>query len=135
MTATRRRGRLTLVAGLVAGLLTLAAAPGASAATIASGPLAASAGYLTPSVSMTVGETVTFMNVDIAAHDVTARKTFRPKRKKGKPRPPAQPLFKTPLIGFGQSAEVAGLERVRAGQSYEFYCSLHSSMTGTLTVN
>jgi plastocyanin len=129
-----RAARLT-TAPLAAAVCVLVAAPSASAATITAGPLAASAGYLTPNVSISKGEALTFTNLDVAAHDVISRQTYRPKRKKGKPRPPARPLFASALIGLGESAEVEGIERVKSGKSYEFYCSLHASMTGTLTVN
>lgn len=48
--------------------------------------------------------------------------------------PDGMPLFRTPLIGTGQSAPVEGLDRVESGRSYGFFCSLHTNMRGTLTV-
>ena len=42
-------------------------------------------------------------------------------------------LFGTPLIGLGESATVAGVEALAPGE-YEFYCSLHANMRGTITV-
>jgi plastocyanin len=48
--------------------------------------------------------------------------------------PDGFPLFRTPLIGTGQSAAVEGLDRVEPGRSYGFFCTLHTNMRGTLTV-
>ena len=113
-----------------------AAAPVASAATISAGPQAASFNYLTPNVSISAGESLEFQNLDVVSHDVTSKDTYRPKRKKGqKRRPPPQLLFRTDLIGFGETAPVSGAERLKPGRSYPFFCSLHPSMSGTVTVN
>jgi plastocyanin len=128
--------------GAIAVTLTLACAaaavfaPAASAATIYAGPQAASFNYLTPNVTISAGEPVTLMNFDLVSHDVTSEATYRPKRRKGqKRRPPPRLLFTSPLIGFGQSAPVEGTQRMKAGQSYRYFCSLHPSMVGSINVN
>lgn len=79
--------------------------------------------YSTPQVTMAQGERLTFANSDIASHDVTATQTG----------PDNAPLFSTPLIGQGQEAFVEGSQYLTTG-SYGFMCSIHSNMTGTLTV-
>ena len=74
-------------------------------------------------VTMSQGETLTFQNLDLQNHDVTAND----KGADGKP------LFASPTIGFGQSAKVEGAQNLKPG-SYKFYCSVHPFMTATLTV-
>jgi plastocyanin len=107
---------------LVAALAALAlAAPAASAdQQIAAGP---GTQYLTTSVTMDQGERLTFRNLDTTGHDVTAR----PLGVDGRP------LFGTPVIGTGASAFVDGSQYLKTG-SYDFYCSIHPFMTGTLHV-
>lgn len=124
------------VAVATGSLLALAAAPAASAATVYAGPLAASSNYLTPRASIRAGERLSFTNYDTVLHDVTARQSYRPpkKKKKKKKRGRTEPLFQSALIGFGRTAPVRGVERTKAGQTYAFFCSIHSSMTGSLTV-
>ena len=41
--------------------------------------------------------------------------------------------FGSQLISTGQSGPVVGVEKLVPG-NYNFYCSLHRNMTGTLTV-
>ncbi len=91
---------------------------------IASGPGAASYGYLTPVATTTVGGKLTYTNADVARHDVVARD-------KG---PDGAPLFRSVLAGLGQSVPVTGTDRVQAGKTYAFYCSIHPGMQGQLVV-
>lgn len=79
--------------------------------------------YLTPSPTMDQGERLTFANQDFARHDVTARGRNAAGR----------PLFTTPLIGAGQEAFVEGSQFLTTG-TYEFFCTVHPSMVGNLTV-
>ena len=81
------------------------------------------ANYLTGSVTMDQGETLTFYNFDALAHDVTARD----KGSDGKA------LFVTPLISAGESAEVEDAKFLTTG-AYGFFCSIHPNMVGTLNV-
>jgi polyvinyl alcohol dehydrogenase (cytochrome) len=97
---------------------------GSSEPPIVAGPGAASTSYATPVATATVGGALEFANLDLAKHDVQSTE-------KG---PDGSPLFSTPLIDFGETAPVAGLDRVQAGQSYEFFCSIHPGMRGTLNV-
>jgi plastocyanin len=95
-----------------------------SPATIVAGPGAYATTYATPLVTTTPGGQVTFANYDIAQHDVTAVDKGRD----------GQPLFRSKLIGFQQTAPVEGTNRVKSGQTYGFYCSLHPGMRGQLAV-
>jgi polyvinyl alcohol dehydrogenase (cytochrome) len=91
---------------------------------IVAGPGAASTTYATPAMVTQPGAALTFGNLDAAQHDVTAVE----KDPKGKP------LFGTPLIGLGQTAPVEGTDRLTAGRTYEFFCSIHPGMRGQLIV-
>jgi outer membrane protein assembly factor BamB len=96
--------------------------PGGGA--ILAGPGASSTGYATPAMVTRVGGPLSFLNLDIVQHDVVA----------DDPGPDGRPLFRTKLIGFGESAPVEGLDRVQSGQTYSFYCSVHPGMRGSLAV-
>lgn len=113
-------GRAGLSGMFVVAVLALAA-PASAEAQIAAGPPNQ---YLTPSVTIDQGEQVTFSNSDIAEHDVLARD-------KG---PDGKPLFRSELTGLGGSVPVEGTEYLTTG-SYEFLCSLHTQMVGTLNVS
>jgi plastocyanin len=97
---------------------------GGSSPPIVAGPGAASSGYATPTASVERGGSISFLNLDFVEHDVNSEELG----------PDGRPLFSTPLIGFGESAEVEGLDRVQSGRSYGFFCSVHPGMRGTLTV-
>ena len=112
----RRAGVLTAIAVAV-----LAAAPAARAdETIYAGPPGV---YFNPEVETTAGEAVTFQNLDTISHDVLSTGKGADGR----------PLFRSELVSGGASSPVSGAEKLGAG-SYGFVCSLHPSMTGTLTV-
>ncbi|HET7482933.1 MAG TPA: hypothetical protein VFK89_08740, partial [Actinomycetota bacterium] len=44
------------------------------------------------------------------------------------------PLFWSPSIGTGESTEVQGLQVLKSGEQYPFYCSIHPGMKGTIVV-
>ena len=79
--------------------------------------------YTTTNVTMDQGERLTFLNRDFSRHDVVALKSG----------PDNQPLFRTPLIGQNEEVFVEGSQYLTTG-SYEFICSVHSNMRGTLNV-
>lgn len=93
-------------------------------ASIVAGPGAYATTYATPAVRTSVGGKVSFVNYDAAQHDVVAEE-------KGQD---GQPLFSSKLIGFNQTAPVNGLDKVKSGQAYGFFCSLHPGMRGQLVV-
>jgi len=98
--------------------------PGPAASSIVAGPGAASTGYATPAATTSKGGSLSFVNLDIVQHDVVAKL-------KG---PDGRPLFRSKLTGFGESSPVQGLDRVQSGKTYEFFCSVHPGMKGTLAV-
>jgi len=79
--------------------------------------------YTTPEVTIDQGEKLTFVNNDVAGHDVTATD-------KG---PDGKPLFNTPIVNRGESAFVEGSQYLTAGH-YAFLCSVHTDMKGTIHV-
>lgn len=112
----------------------------AGAAIVATGPGGFLAGYAPPVVIVDQGEDITYMNGDIAPHNFIAPDDFIRKKKakkvewcsaydKGK-----CPLFWSETIGAGETTEVLGLERLKSGNEYAFFCSVHPNMRGTLIV-
>ena len=85
---------------------------------VVSGPGAANTTYATPVAVITQGGSLTYTNADIVRHDVDSD---------------TPGLFDSALIAAGQSEQVAGVEKLPAGQ-YPFHCSLHPGMHGTLVV-
>jgi outer membrane protein assembly factor BamB len=85
---------------------------------ILAGPGSFAVNYLTPVAIVQQGGAVTYVNLDLAQHDVVSTEPG---------------LFRTDLISTGQTTTVAGVEDLDAG-SYGFYCTLHPNMRGTLRV-
>jgi polyvinyl alcohol dehydrogenase (cytochrome) len=112
-------GQTNLGGGGAGGGGGLPAGPG-----IVAGPGAQSAGYATPAMISSAGSQISFTNLDVVQHDVTAVD-------KG---PDGRPLFQSKLVGLGESAPVSGTEKLPGGRSYTFYCSVHPGMRGTLVV-
>ena len=71
-----------------------------------------------------VGGPLSFVNLDVAQHDVTADEEG----------PDGKPLFQSRLVGLGETAPIEGLDRLQAGKTYGFYCSIHPGMQGNLIV-
>jgi plastocyanin len=78
-----------------------------------------STGYVIPDVTIDPGEKVTFLNPDIAPHDVTSEEAG---------------LFASKTVGTGSEVPVEGTDGLAQG-TYPFICSLHPFMKGTLTVS
>ena len=79
--------------------------------------------YTTPSPSMDQGEPLYFENLDVQDHDVTSKNNGAD----------GKPLFSTQLIGNRERAFVERSQHLTTGR-YEFFCSIHTDMVGTLTV-
>jgi plastocyanin len=80
--------------------------------------------FNTPNVTMDQGERLTFrVNALSNQHDVISNDRA----------PDGGRLFRSPVIGPGQTAFVAGSQFLTTG-SYAFFCSIHPNMTGNLTV-
>jgi plastocyanin len=118
--STRRRYRHVEATGLLIALALLIPAGAGADERIQAGPTIR---YTTPNVTMDQGERLTFQNLDIARHDVTARTHDAAHGS----------LFASPIIGNGEEAFVEGSQFLTTG-SYEFFCSLHPEMQGTLNV-
>ncbi|TML34543.1 MAG: hypothetical protein E6G29_10165 [Actinobacteria bacterium] len=97
--------------------------PSAISPSIVAGPGAASTSYATPVVVSQQHGKVSFLNLDTVQHDVNSTKKS----------PNGGPLFHSKLVGLGESAPVQGVDHVPAG-SYDFFCSVHPGMRGTLIV-
>ena len=117
-----------------------ATASSPSDAQVVSGATAKYYGYLTPVVVIQKGDGITYTNIDIERHNVTQDVNTdgvhgSSKRKWCKLFPAGKcPVFYSPLIGLGQSESVQGLQYVKPGQIYTFYCTLHPGMKGHLIV-
>jgi plastocyanin len=131
-----RSRRTTLV--LVAGAL-LVTASGAQAAppvpsVALAGPQAPTVGFATPSVLTVTGQALTLANGDTTGHDITSKLTKPKKLKFGKKYYTIQvPLFRSESVPAGSTGPVVGVEGLKPG-TYAFFCSLHTSMTGSLIV-
>lgn len=108
-------------------------APGTS---VVAQPGSQFSGYTTPAMVVQQGSDLTFVNGDIASHDVVALEDYGPDTapwcgpfKTGK-----CPLFWSRLIGLGATTDVLGMDQVQPGETYTFYCTLHPNMQGTLVV-
>jgi plastocyanin len=112
-----------LIKGAAVSLAALGVAAGAAWAdqTIYAGPPNQ---FVGGDVTIAQGEKITFTNADTVTHDVTAAA----KGGDGKP------LFSSAQIGPAQSAAVAGVEYLTTGK-YEYICSIHPFMKGTITVS
>ena len=119
------RGRmLALAAVLVAGGLSLpaGAAPGDVGGAIVAGPGGATSGYTTRVTASPQGTIATFYDADQLAHTVTSVDRDAD----------GKPLFDTSALP-GSAVTIAGVDKLRAG-SYNFFCSFHPNMSGTLLV-
>jgi len=90
---------------------------GSSEAAIATGPGAQSYGYLTPSVTVNKGGTVSYTNYDAVRHNVSS----------------TDGLFRSDFADGGETVPVAGVEKLEPG-TYAFLCEPHPNMKGQLTV-
>jgi plastocyanin len=100
------------------------------AVNVVAGPQGSATNYVTTQVVATAGTLVGFANLDTTTHDVTSRatRTIVVKKKKR-----VVPLFHAPITASGGVTAIPGTDGLKPG-TYDFYCSLHPGMTGTLTV-
>jgi outer membrane protein assembly factor BamB/plastocyanin len=91
-------------------------APSASPMVV-TGPGATNVGYLTPSVVMNKGQSLSYTNADAVRHNVVSPE--------GK--------FRSELADAGQTVPVAGAEKLEPG-TYNFICQPHPGMKGQLIV-
>jgi len=89
---------------------------------VISGPLGQTTGFLTTNVTLAQGSNLTFTNLDVIPHNVASKEVTDDGRR----------LFAAPNIATG-TAVVEDAEKLKAGK-YEFLCTVHPSMVGTLEV-
>ncbi|MBW3661664.1 MAG: hypothetical protein KY469_01080 [Actinobacteria bacterium] len=79
--------------------------------------------YVPPQLLIESGDALTYVNADLAVHDVHSvdEDVW------------GDPLFSSRIIAQGQSAPVEGVEALGPGD-YGFFCTTHPEMTGTLHV-
>ena len=91
--------------------------------TAADAVIGAAANRFVPAdLTISAGSRLTFVNNDLAPHNVVADTTDR-----------NGPIFRSDTITTGGTAEVKGVEKLKPS-TYTFYCSLHPGMRGSLTV-
>jgi plastocyanin len=78
--------------------------------------------YSSSVITIDQGEALFFRNADLNRHDLVS------KAQSG-----GKPIFSTPLLSTGGEAVVQGVQQLKGG-NYEFFCTVHTYMTGTLTV-
>ena len=77
--------------------------------------------YQPAEITLRQGEPLEFTNLDVAPHDVTALDAG----------PDGLPVFASETVGTGVTVLVEGLDDLAPGV-YDFTCTLHPSMLGTL---
>lgn len=91
--------------------------------------------YATPVLATSLDIPLFFRNEDVMRHDVVSD-AYGPDGGSWCEDAPAGrcPLFATPLIARGVTARVEGVDNAVAPGAYDFYCTLHTAMRGTLVV-
>lgn len=136
----RRRIRALIGAAALVGLAFAPMTPAQAADVVyASGPGGMFTGWTQPVIVIRPGDTITYVNIDIALHDVVADGVYGPDEPWCNEINGYQvgecPLFGSGLAGLAESKKVHGLNRVKPGQSVPFICTLHQRMKGTLIMS
>lgn len=150
MSKTRR---LIVSTAALASLAFVSPANAAGTPVIVSGPGSTQSTYTQPVAFAQQGDAITYVNADIATHDVTSFEMgpataahcvedfdpFTPgTQERFPPGPNGEsrcPLIYSELIGAARTTPVRGLENVgTAARIIDFYCSIHRGMTGKLVV-
>jgi spore coat protein A len=117
-----RRSLAVILLGAAAVVHPAAAAPGDVGGVVVAGPGGATLGYTTRVTVSPQGTPLTFYDADQLAHTVTSVDRDAEGR----------PLFDSSTLP-GSAITVAGVDKLRAG-SYDFFCSFHPNMSGTLLI-
>jgi plastocyanin len=139
MAAGGRRRRPGRIGVGVAAILAVAAAPAASAtappALVAvSPPQGSTLGFATPQLVAVQGQGLSFLNADTMNHTLTSLATKVVKLKyAGKVYVTKVPLFDSGVVASAAQVDVKGVSGLKPG-TYQFWCSMHTGMKGTLTV-
>jgi len=130
----RRALLLASAAGLLVGTVQSSAGPLPTPAVAVAPAQAAITGFATPIVVATQGQALSFVNGDVTGHTLTSKETKAVRIKYGrKYYTIRKPLFDSDSVNAGSVGDVKGVSSLKPG-TYHFYCSLHTSMTGTLQV-
>lgn len=134
----KSRFKVIVLTGAAASLMLVGTSNQANAAAVAAGPGGFAAGFATPVTAAPVGGPLTFVNGDIQPHNVIATQNFLPAATakktpwcKGYSKTKC-PIFWSATVGAGQQTPVLGLENIESGKQYQFFCSVHPGMKGTL---
>ena len=133
---------------LITGVLAAPASPHAADVTPAAltGPGATYWGYATPVLVVEKGGELTYTNADIIrhdlVHDVETDGFGGPKKMPWCEKSPSDghqhhhgagcPVFWSKTIGLNGTTKVLGLQNLKPGTTYSFFCTLHHGMKGTL---
>lgn len=77
--------------------------------------------YTPAELTVVQGEPLEFTNLDVASHDVVTLRNG----------PNGKPAFATEIIGTASTVVIEGLDQLDPGV-YDFGCTLHPQMLGTL---
>lgn len=98
------------------------------------GPGGFAVGFATPVVPMLQGGSLTFLNTDVATHNLRSRAMVLKRVKAGtRYRTIRVPLFTSADLDTGGFGDVVGVARLKPG-TYVFLCSIHPNMVGQLQV-
>lgn len=78
--------------------------------------------FLPFEVAINQGDTLTLVNLENSPHDLVAQQWED-----------GAPLFQSDIVGLGGTSEVRGVSTLTPS-TYPFYCTVHDTMTGLLTV-
>lgn len=114
--------RFAAIASVAAFAAMTLLAPAADAAT--ANVLTVAYEFVPEEIEIVKGDKLDYTNADVLApHNVESRVTKRD----------GNPLFGSATISWGTTAPVKGVEKLGPG-AYDFVCSLHPGMTGTIFV-
>jgi plastocyanin len=139
MKVRSHRTRVVRLGLLAAAGAALVAAPASSAgipapAFVISPPQGSTAGFATIQVVAVQGQPVQLLNADGVVHTLQSKATRPVKVRYGRKTYTVQvPIFDSGPVAAASAGEVKGVLGLKPG-SYEFFCGLHTSMTGTLTI-
>lgn len=130
--ATRPVLAVAAIAAL--GFSTMANAAVPAPAVAVAGPQGATAGFVSKVAVAAQGQALTFVNADVSGHTLTSKATKKKLVRYGKKVYVTYvPLFDSDGVNAGGTADVKGVKTLKPG-TYDFYCAMHTGMTGKLIV-
>ena len=130
--ATRPRLAAAAAVGLLSSTPATAGVPAPAVAV--AGPEAAAVGFASKIVVSVQGQAMSFLNADVSGHTLTSKQTKKKVVTFGKRKYVISvPLFDSDSVNAGAIGDVKGVTSLAPG-TYDFYCALHTGMTGQLMV-